>query len=171
MTGRHSALQVALNCFLLVGCESKPRPPVGTQADERCAQERGCRLACSEGSVQGHAEARGGGRAQACLTREGRRLHGPFAEWYPNGKLARRGGYKEGRQHGRWVVWFDNGQRRREGSFRDGAPDGRWTYWTSSGAKAEEATFVGGKKNGPATIWDSNGRARRVNYKDNRFAP
>jgi antitoxin component YwqK of YwqJK toxin-antitoxin module len=55
--------------------------------------------------------------------------------------------------------------------MRDGLPDGRWTYWTRSGAKAEEATFVGGKKNGPATLWDSRGRARRVTYKDNQFAP
>lgn len=159
--------------LLTVSCAdnagSKSATHSATQEGEECALERDCSFTCPTGSSQQKVDSRvPDGRAQACVTNNGSR-HGPVAEWYPSGQLARRGSYLNGKQDGMWDFWFDSGKKLQQGSFREGAPDGLWTYWHPLGAKAEEATFVGGKKNGPASLWDSDGIKSSVIYRDNQF--
>jgi antitoxin component YwqK of YwqJK toxin-antitoxin module len=56
--------------------------------------------------------------------------HGPAEEWFPDGSLAARGRYEDGRREGAWTFWLEGGavDPERSGLYEDGrrvgpAPD------------------------------------------------
>ena len=50
--------------------------------------------------------------------------NGLYQEWYPDGKLKRKGKYLNNTQVGDWTTWYDNGQKSSEITRKDGKGDG-----------------------------------------------
>lgn len=45
---------------------------------------------------------------------------GPYVEWYPSGKPALTGEYKDGKKTGKWIEWEESGKRVSERWFDNG---------------------------------------------------
>ena len=46
--------------------------------------------------------------------------------------------------HGRYVVWFPNGKVALEGNFKDGLKEGKWVQFDEEGKKVVEREYIGG---------------------------
>ncbi|MGZ3699135.1 MAG: toxin-antitoxin system YwqK family antitoxin [Bdellovibrionota bacterium] len=46
--------------------------------------------------------------------------HGPYIDWYPNGKRAMTGFYKLGKKDGRWTTYDEKGRKTSEKEFENG---------------------------------------------------
>jgi len=66
-------------------------------------------------------------------------IEGPFTSWYPDGRLAFHGSYKNfgarSVPDGLWTFWYPSGQRRLMGRYRRGQPDGCFAVWDESGQR------------------------------------
>jgi len=69
---------------------------------------------------------------------------GPFTEWFPNGKLATQGTFKEEQRHGPFKEWAESGNLKSEGSYFEGSQHGTWTYYDDQGAKAYTLCIIKG---------------------------
>jgi phenylacetic acid degradation operon negative regulatory protein len=47
-------------------------------------------------------------------------------------------------KHGPFVDWYENGRKRSEGGYDQGKPDGTWRYWDADGHLTEERAYRGG---------------------------
>ena len=94
--------------------------------------------------------------------------HGPYIEYYPNGKKFKLGKYANRLQDGRWISWYSNGQIAKLGEYKLGVQDGKWIYGNKDGRRRREETYADGKRNG---IWlyyqkDAERLERQVEWKD-----
>jgi hypothetical protein len=102
----------------------------------------------------------------------GRKLHGPYRTWHPNGKPAFEGCYEHGRSHGtcrQWNDrgrllgsfrmehgtgirrdWFENGQIKFETPMLNGLFTGRMRSWLRDGSLAFESYAIGNRDVSPA---------------------
>jgi len=85
--------------------------------------------ACRRGPCPPDTELRGSRQAgqQSCEYQDSNGLsvkHGPFIDWYPNGRKRSEGNYERGKQTGRWVYWDENGAMTTAREYRDGALSG-----------------------------------------------
>lgn len=91
--------------------------------------------------------------------------HGPYTEWYPNGKKFKEGRYEDGKKVGEWVVYSDDGKRAKTGAYKDDVCEGVWTYWRSDGSKQRQESYLNGDRDGPWILWHENGqKASEANY-------
>jgi antitoxin component YwqK of YwqJK toxin-antitoxin module len=92
--------------------------------------------------------------------------HGPYTEWYSNGKKFAEGRYADGKKVGEWTYYsFDDGKKAKTGSYKNGLCDGVWTYWRDDGSKQREERYASGDRDGRWVLWHKNGqKAVEENY-------
>jgi hypothetical protein len=81
--------------------------------------------ACRSGPCPPDTEVRGSPQAgqQSCEYQDSNGLsvkHGPFAEWYANGRKRTAGSYRHGKPDGLWLYWDESGRKTAEREYRDG---------------------------------------------------
>lgn len=86
--------------------------------------------------------------------------HGLWQRYWPNGELAMRGDFRDGRLHGAWNRWYPNGERRERGQFLSGARDGRWSFYNPEGKKIRDTNYRQGQHHGSERHYHPSGRAR-----------
>lgn len=149
---RTICLAPTLFAFLL-GCvevSSKtpvaPAPPLVPTASHHLVLPNGERLgSCPDESVVRGYPSVAGALATYCATSlEPSVRHGPFASFYPSGKLLATGDYMLGDPHGEWRTYHENGQVQSQGQYSMGVRDGAWTFRRADGALLREETLSGG---------------------------
>jgi len=91
-------------------------------------------------------------RLRYAVDAEGQR-QGPFTEYYPGGKPAVRGTYREERLDGLWTAWHVNGRMRAKGTYRAGAREGRWEEWGEDGVLWRASQWREDRRDGPTQVW------------------
>ncbi len=80
---------------------------------------------------------------------------GAWTFWFPNGKVAEKGSFVNGRRSGLWVEYWENGKVKAEGYYQEGREIGIWTYYRQDGNKLSQGMYDGkGKKIGIWKNWD-----------------
>ena len=92
----------------------------------------------------------------------GRRLHGPYRTWHPNGKPAFEGFYEHGLLHGLCRQWNDRGKLL--GSFRIKHGTGIRRDWFQSGQLQFESSLVNGFFTGRMRSWLRDGSLAFESY-------
>lgn len=59
---------------------------------------------------------------------------GTWVYYHPDGAVAARGQYVNGRLHGPWEVYWPDGRQRARGKYRLGYRDGAWKLWNADGS-------------------------------------
>lgn len=91
--------------------------------------------------------------------------HGPYTEWYPNGKKFKEGRYEDGKQVGEWVTYSNDGKKAKSGAYKDGVCDGVWTFWRPDGSKQRQESYRNRDRDGAWIVWHANGqKASEANY-------
>ena len=54
---------------------------------------------------------------------------GRFEAYYPDGKLASEGEYRDGKEHGPWKDYHPDGRLAAEGDYESGQKIGEWKYF------------------------------------------
>lgn len=93
-------------------------------------------------------------------------FHGPYVEYYPNGKRFKQGMYVDGKQDGLWGYWHDNGRIAKKGKFILGDHDGIWLYKTSAGHMRRQESYIKGEKDG---LWIVYGREPGTKIREMEF--
>jgi len=96
------------------------------------------------------------GRIEYCARSNGT-LHGPAAEWYPNGVQRTQDSWKEGKKDGTWIAWDEKGTKREERSYVDGKLDGEERIWFENGNLKTLTTWQDGVRNGAIAQWLESG--------------
>jgi antitoxin component YwqK of YwqJK toxin-antitoxin module len=124
------------------------------------------------------------GQLQYCARANGVK-HGPWREWYANGKPKSAGAYAEGKMDGNWQTFYESGSLKTDGIYKSGLKDGVWTQyydkddggtknrveehhagsndvkWTAfraDGRKWAEGTLRGSRPDGAYTEYHENGK-------------
>jgi hypothetical protein len=92
----------------------------------------------------------------------GRKFHGPYRTWHPNGKPAFEGFYEHGLLHGLCRQW--NGQGKLLGSFRIKHGTGIRRDWFQSGQLQFETSLVNGFFTGRMRSWLRDGSLAFESY-------
>jgi antitoxin component YwqK of YwqJK toxin-antitoxin module len=76
--------------------------------------------------------------------------------------------YKKGVLHGKASAWYKNGKLKRKGIYRNGKLSGAWEFWDEKGNKTMEVNFENDELNGQFTSLEADGRIREKGiYKAN----
>ena len=68
--------------------------------------------------------------------------HGPYTDWYTNGRKAFEGAFVDGEKHGFWLRWWETGQVAHVGGWLEmGELRGRWTFYNDDGTMARIAQW------------------------------
>ena len=78
--------------------------------------------------------------------------HGRTAAYYQNGKPAKIGWYKNGKQDSVWTFFYDDGAIKAIEQFNRGLKQGKNSYFYKGGKLAQETVFF---KDSPDSIWTS----------------
>ena len=73
-------------------------------------------------------------------------MNGLYQEWYPDGKLKRKGKYLNNTQVGDWTVWYEDGQKKWEMTSKMKVT--LFDYWYEDGQKRLEIKIEGNKNIG-----------------------
>ena len=119
------------------------------------------------------------------MDKEGNQVkHGPEVFCRPNGFIASKGEWKDGKRHGKWTWWWEksgrkwmedeyrsdgtvkhtswydnnNGYKNYESVARDGKKEGKLIYYHENGNKRTEFNYKNGKLNGENTTWSKDGK-------------
>ena len=108
--------------------------------------------------------------------------HGPYYEYYKNGKVSRKGFYDYGKEDSTWLFYYDdgslkalerfvkgkkwgtnayrykNGQIAQITKFTNNLPDSTWVSFYENGKTKSEESFVNGKKEGEWKYYYDNGQ-------------
>lgn len=80
-------------------------------------------------------------------------IDGIQTDYYINGNLHRRIGWRKGIAHGDHSEWFENGQQSFSGEAAYGKREGTATAWTQKGDTLSIWNYKYGMKNGRCTTW------------------
>ena len=100
------------------------------------------------------------------------RFHGPYKEWYPNGKIWKEGSYEENNRVGEWKWYAENGQLAKQAYYdSNGLADGEWIYFHDDGTKRRVENFRAGKRDGRTEHFNDDGSQllELFNFKDDRL--
>ncbi|MCP9201024.1 aspartic peptidase [Gramella sp. GC03-9] len=75
-------------------------------------------------------------------------LNGLQETYYPNGQLAEKTSYLEGKKHGESLIYTEKGQLTKQLRYRNGELHGPAIYFDPKGLKQMEGQYVEGKKSG-----------------------
>ena len=84
------------------------------------------------------------------------KAHGPYLNWWENGKKAQQKNNREGRAHGDWTSWHENGQKQLQQTVRFGKIEGAASRWYKNGVKKDELVYADGKIVS-VVVWRPNG--------------
>jgi antitoxin component YwqK of YwqJK toxin-antitoxin module len=122
--------------------------------------------------------------AQRVLFYKGQPFLGYIVEYYENGTLMSKTGYKDGLKEAESIAYYPNGQIQsirayakgekhgvHRGYYEDGSPEFEYTFvngksegthvfWYPSGEKAQEMNFVNGQEFGSQKVWRIDGKLR-----------
>ena len=87
---------------------------------------------------------------------------GPYARWYPNGRLEQRGDYVAGRKEGTWTRFYDNGTEAETALYHLDGIQGFLFSFSPSGRKVAEESYRDGLKDGLSTYWNDQGEVTRI---------
>lgn len=76
---------------------------------------------------------------------------------HPNGTLASRELYADGRKAGHHLAWWPNGQVRRSANYRADAYQGEYRTWRENGQPYELRHFDRGRESGIQQSWNDDG--------------
>ena len=89
------------------------------------------------------------------------KIHGPYVEFWYDGRLSDKGTYKNGKREGPWVGYYENGQVWSEGDFKNGKEEGPWVDYHENGQLWFKRDYKNGKEEGPwvwynkdGTVWE-----------------
>ena len=85
-------------------------------------------------------------------------LNGTLESRYPNGQVAGRDQYSEGKQHGLSETYYDNGHAQTKRWYLKGEKDSIHTGWWPNGNKRFEYHFRQGQYQGLFTEWYESGK-------------
>jgi antitoxin component YwqK of YwqJK toxin-antitoxin module len=86
-----------------------------------------------------------------------------------NGKVFEQFTYKNGLPDGEMLMWYKNGKLKRKGYFREGKRNGKWETWDESGKKILEVHFKNDQLDGLFVMYNENGEVmERGIYKANK---
>lgn len=89
------------------------------------------------------------------------RPDGPIEIYNEEGKLISERTYKLGKREGKWVTYSkETGEPLTEQTFQGGLPDGTWKFWYSNGQLRQQQVFKLGKREGLVTEWSTTGEKR-----------
>lgn len=153
---------------------------------------------CPDGTVVvGSAPGSGGERYCGKPTAAGQMVrHGWYTAWFPNGRKAMEGEYREGVRAGQWLRFWDDGAKFEDLTFRNGLldgpyrswhrtgtpsasgtyrenwQDGHWVFWHETGARAAEGYYAAGLQEGRWTYWRPDGQVQGTGeYLDGAMRP
>ncbi|MUP46238.1 aspartic peptidase [Gramella sp. BOM4] len=75
-------------------------------------------------------------------------LNGLQKTFYPNGQLAEKTSYQQGRKHGESLIYTEKGQVTKQLQYKDGELHGPAIYYDPKGQKIMEGQYIEGKKSG-----------------------
>ena len=82
---------------------------------------------------------------------------GEWLEWYPNGTLRYRAGWRAGKGYGLWEYFYPDGQLRSETVYIDDLPTGIERAYHPSGVLARETVYLEGRRHGTVRTYDPTG--------------
>lgn len=96
--------------------------------------------------------------------------HGPYKEWFDNGRLWQEGINQNNKKEGFWTIYPSLSSNAKEvGLFENGMKSGIWTYRDSLGKILVERTFKLDKLDGPYKVYDKMGKlALLKNFADDK---
>ncbi|MEX0642756.1 MAG: hypothetical protein WD468_08655 [Pirellulales bacterium] len=102
----------------------------------------------------------------AAYTSQGKDLrHGPWKEWYANGKPLQEGYYQNDKKSGNFIFWHENGQMAVTGEYKDDVPQGLWVWYHENGLKSAIGKYQVGTYVGEWRWWSEDGRlTKRKTY-------
>ncbi|MCP9236284.1 toxin-antitoxin system YwqK family antitoxin [Lewinella sp. JB7] len=86
------------------------------------------------------------------------RRHGLHRKYFPDGRLSFASHYVSGRQDGETRSWWSNGNLRSVSRFVDGVASGVQEQWYDSGAPFKTLRLVDGREEGLQQAWRENGQ-------------
>ncbi len=66
---------------------------------------------------------------------------GIFVQYYPNGTIKSRAGYKDCMFDGANEAWYPNGNKEYEFYYKNGKPDSIWRFWNEDGVIFKTETY------------------------------
>ncbi|NTX52444.1 toxin-antitoxin system YwqK family antitoxin [Myxococcus sp. CA039A] len=142
---------------------------IATQAfAENSAIGREVRLECPVGTVQ-KGERVSKDMGVFCVkvgsTPQDVARHGPYVDFWANGKKQSEGQYKDGFRSGHWTFYDANGVKTGETQFENNDYHGKRVEFHPNGAKKLEQSWVKGKREGvEATYTEDGQKASEVRY-------
>ncbi len=92
-------------------------------------------------------------------------VNGPAVWYFGNGKVWKKGQFKDGDEVGDWVNYFANGKVYLEYSYKNGIREGITKKYHKSGKIAEIYTYLNGSLNGADTYYYEDGKVSNIyNY-------
>jgi antitoxin component YwqK of YwqJK toxin-antitoxin module len=92
-------------------------------------------------------------------------LNGPVICFHENGKIKRKGEYREGKFDGKWEYWNETGGKIYEANYMNDTLSGDYTTWYPTGAKCEQGKYSENKRTGLWRMFDENGSViKEKNY-------
>ena len=94
--------------------------------------------------------------SEGIVTEDGRR-HGPWKNFYENGKVKEEGEYDYNRRTGEWTFYNREGRIIQTGTYRNGRPEGLWKWYYPEGSILREEGYFQGKRDGQFIEYSKNG--------------
>jgi antitoxin component YwqK of YwqJK toxin-antitoxin module len=89
---------------------------------------------------------------------DSRVYHGPFAEYYRNGKVFCQGEYRDGKRHGPWVFQLPDGKVAKKGEYDNDKPIGKWVLLYPNGLTMREESYKDGLPHGSWVFYGQDGK-------------
>jgi antitoxin component YwqK of YwqJK toxin-antitoxin module len=85
-------------------------------------------------------------------------LNGEATTWYSNGRLKRKGFYKDGQMSGSWLFWDEQGRKIMEAHYKGNNLDGSYTSLYENGKIRVAGNFSDEKRTGQWKQYNENGQ-------------
>ena len=93
--------------------------------------------------------------------------YGEYISIYPNGQIAKKCFYIEGKEEGECKIWWPNAVLKEHIYYRNGEINGEYKYWNHEGVLRIQCTYKYNKLEGEYKEWWPNGNMfKECNYKD-----
>ncbi len=84
--------------------------------------------------------------------------HGVCSRWFVDGTISYESEYSKGKKHGSTKTWWRNGNIRSAAQLKEGTAQGLQKQWYKSGALFKVRNIVDGKEEGLQQSWRENGK-------------
>ena len=106
---------------------------------------------------------------EGLLYRDGEVYSGYSVKYYPNGQMAERIGWWQGKKQGQRQKWFQDGVLSFEAAYEAGKLHGRSRSWWVNGKLRSESNHMAGVAEGIQKVWYISGQPyKEINLKEGR---